>query len=837
MKNRLNKSVKFSKYSTKLIWLFFGTLSIGVWSFVGLESKRILDSQEKIAEQKTAFQAQAFSENTVSIIKRLNDYLLFIREEVVDENNSIEKGLLNIDEKIRKNSPFGYGDVTFQTAVVDKKGLVLYSSIDKNVKDKKIDLSSREHIRVQLDNLNKDDLFISKPVFGKVSQKWSIQFTRKVFNKKNEVIGVLVASLSPDQLTSKNSMDDSTVTSVFLEDGTFLSRWPNFQIAMGEKLKDLSFLSSQKNIGNYKKSSIVGEKTEKIFGFYRVPEYKLVFTVSVKEEDMISQAWPMQLHIIIGGLLVNIFFLILTLILHKSVKERNGTYLLLNKQFLMFSSAMEKINDGLAIYDEDDKLIFFNNQFVEMFPDIKDLIVIGQKFEVLLMAAKDKGYYSYMDNSDEAIKTRLEQHKKGTTNELYCWNNKWIRLEETKTTDGYIVSKRTEVTDLVQSKEEAISANIAKSKFLATMSHELRTPMNGILGMVHLLEDGAVDKQEELEYLQTIKSCGKDLLALLNDILDLSKIESGKMIIEKIEFNAESLLTEVIFLYNSLAQSKKINLTFEWFGPKNISYISDSNRLRQVLSNLITNAIKFTPEGGYVSLYGKEKTIGNKNFIVISVEDSGIGIPSDKLNLLFKPFSQVDSSTTRFYGGTGLGLSIVKNIVELLGGKVYVESEIGKGSKFTIEIEVVRELDDDIQLEKKEEKLSIINNQNIKEDYILIVEDVRVNRMVLEGILKKQGLNYISVQNGKEACDYLSENNWPIIVLMDMQMPIMSGIDATIKIREMELIKNRKRTPIIAITANAFEENREECIRVGMDEFVSKPLNVEELVGKINKFI
>lgn len=823
--------------STKLLGIIFVLLSLCIWFIVYLECSRIEESQIKIAEQRTLFQAQAFSQNTLSIIKRINDYLLYIRTDI-DEETNIEQALPHIDKKIKQNSAFGYGDIAFQTSVVDAKGIVLYTSIDPEIKNKHLDLSQREHIRTQLDNLDQDELFISKPVFGKVSQKWSIQFTRKIFDKNKNVVGVLVVSISPEDITTKNILPVNSSASIIFEDGSFLSRWPDFNLTIDKKVTSSPSLNTKLNAGNYIQASVV-DKNRRIFGFYKIPEYKLIFTIGQKESEVLAVAWEYKSHIIFSGAFTNLMLLLIVLLLQKTFTERDKVNLLLDTRNKILSSSMENMNDALAIFDEKGKLIFFNQQFLSTFIDICDDVFLGQDFETLLKKEIAAGYWNITDNKEEFINNRIEQHQNGTTNELHyiAKEDRWIRLEEKKTSDGLIVTRRIDLTDLVKSKDEAVKANLAKSTFLATMSHELRTPMNGILGMVQLLQMGEVSKAERDEYVETIKSCGLSLLSLLNDVLDLSKIESGKMVLEKLSFNPEELLRETIFLYKNLSDSKHIELTHSVHDiDTKMDYVSDPMRVRQILSNLLTNAIKFTKEGGKISIDCTETHKDDKTFLVFTVTDSGIGISKEKLNLLFKPFSQIDSSTTRIYGGTGLGLSIVKNIAELLGGCVKVESEIGQGSKFIVKIEVT-----------KTEKAVIVTSKSIIEShkeintteqnggYILVVEDVEMNQKIFEIAFLRSGYKYVCVNNGQEAVEYLKTHEWPMLITMDVQMPVMDGLTATSKIREMEDLLHRKRTPIIATTANAFEEDRVRCLDVGMDDFISKPINVAKLLEKVKK--
>ncbi len=830
----MNNFIENKINSTKTIWFIFIAITLSIWGLVYMECKRLEESQVNLANQRTLFQAKTVAQNALSVIQRVNDYLLYIRSEI-NETNDIEHALEHIDTKIKENSVFGYADFTFQTAVTDTKGMLIYSSIDGHGKSKPVDLSEREHIRVQLDNKEKDDLFISKPVLGKVSGKWSVQFTRKVFNQNKELIGVIVASISPLQLSSKEALPFNNSASIIFSDGTFLSRWPDFESAMGKKVTSSPSLNPNVQAGNYTHLSVV-DNEKRVFGFYKLQPYNLIFTVGQKEEQVLAEAKQLQSHVVLSAAFANIAILLIVLLLIKVFKQRDKALVELNQQHIILTTSVENMNDGLSIFDQNDKLIFFNQKFLELFNAEPGEIKVGMDFEELLQFARALDGLPTKEDKEALVKKLKKDHMEGRLiNEIFYIekDDKWIRTEEVRTQEGLLVTKHINVTNLVKAKDEAVNANLAKSRFLATMSHELRTPMNGILGMAQLLEMPGITEKDRLDYTETIKSCGSNLLSLLNDVLDLSKVESGKMMIEKVAFDVGLLVEETVFLYSSVAETKNIELSYSIDIDQDMYYLSDPMRIRQVVSNLVTNAIKFTSENGRVNIDCVDVKEKEKSFIKISVKDSGVGIPADKMDLLFKPFSQIDSSTTRIYGGTGLGLSIVKNIAELLGGKVEVISEEGKGSTFTVFFEVTK-LPKNKESSKKDEQVQKIRTDKQNNGYILIVEDVDMNKKLLEIALSKHGYKTDAVINGKEALEYLEKNEWPLLICMDVQMPVMDGLTATTKIRELEKSLGRKPTPILATTANAFEEDKTKCLDVGMNDFIAKPINVNHLIDKIH---
>ena len=367
-------------------------------------------------------------------------------------------------------------------------------------------------------------------------------------------------------------------------------------------------------------------------------------------------------------------------------------------------------------------------------------------------------------------------------------------------------------------KQEA-KANRSKQEFLFNMSHDIRTPMNAIIGFTSLAQSHLDDKELLDSYLKKISTSSEYLLSLINDILDMSRIESGKLKIEESHVNLPSILDDIRDIVSSNVQKKQLNFNIYTVDLKDENVLTDPLKLKQVLLNVVANAIKFTPSGGYVNLSLVQKDdSGNYDFIV---EDNGIGISKEFQEHIFEQFSREATSTVSRVQGTGLGLSISKAIVDMMGGSIAVESKSGKGSKFTISLRFK------VTDETTDNKIISSNNIIDTNKKILLVEDNELNYEIAKTVLEEAGFMVDGASNGKMAVDKASDNTYDVI-LMDIQMPVMDGYEAT-----KELRKLGNRAPIIAMTANAFSEDRNKAKEVGMDGYISKPIDVKTLVSTI----
>ena len=513
------------------------------------------------------------------------------------------------------------------------------------------------------------------------------------------------------------------------------------------------------------------------------------------------------------------------------------------EQVRKLSLVASKAKYGVIIADPQGCIEWVNRGFIQMTGYATE-DVCGKHLETLLEGPHVE---------PETIKTirRRMDHRRGISLEFpSCTKHGveyWMSLEidpvfdDNKELTNFIATQ-TNISDrkayeaeLQQAKEDSESANRAKSQFLANMSHEIRTPLNGILGFTELLRrtENEVSGKERQEYLEAISSSGRHLAALINDILDISKIESGFLQVERVPCSPHHLISEIVSVFRVAAQEKEINLEYRWeSGIPEIIY-SDPHRIKQLLLNLIGNAIKFTEQGAVLVVASLEEDDGAK-MLRLEVRDTGIGIPPEKLNAVFAPFAQADASMTRKYGGTGLGLSISKNIAEALGGKLSVTSEFGRGSVFAATI-AAGDLSDVTILDKPPaDVVGDIMSQEASGDQlsglkILLVEDGDSNRKLIRVTLARTGADMVTAENGKIALQLANQGEFDL-VLMDMQMPVMDGYTATRILRERGF-----EGPIVALTAHAMKGDRERCELAGCSGYLSKPIDMDDLIQTVSR--
>ena len=378
----------------------------------------------------------------------------------------------------------------------------------------------------------------------------------------------------------------------------------------------------------------------------------------------------------------------------------------------------------------------------------------------------------------------------------------------------------------IQHEQESKAATKAKSAFLANMSHEIRTPMNGVIGMIELVSRSKMNEQQK-DFISTAKRSAESLMIIINDILDFSKIEAGELTIERVEFDLEQIFTELIHDQRFLANKKGLKFELEKQYVQQVKVVGDPHRITQVLNNLLSNAIKFTESGSIIVQYGLN-TLDNHLHLNVVVTDTGIGVSDTSLPYLFDSFSQADMSTTRNFGGTGLGLAITKQLCELMGGGITAHSKLGEGSVFQFSVQLDTPDPVAAQKENIHATTSLADFSKLR---VLLVEDNFINQEVMIAILGSLKINVDVANDGLEAVTILThfQSSTFDLILMDCQMPNLDGYETTRRIRAGDAGELSSKIPIIALTANTMNSEREKCINAGMNEYLTKPINTNAL--------
>ena len=513
-----------------------------------------------------------------------------------------------------------------------------------------------------------------------------------------------------------------------------------------------------------------------------------------------------------------------------------------------FQLLLESASEGIVIASEFGVINMVNARLVSLFGYSRTEI-LGQSVEMLIPeqliephVQHRKHFVQHPQNRPMGTNLNLVGRRKNGTEFPIDLSLSYVRTRQGIVIMAFIadVTQRRQIEhDLAQARDQAMEASQLKSEFLATMSHEIRTPMNSIIGITELLMETSLD-EEQAKLAKLVKESGADLLNIINDILDTSKIEAGKLRLEYIDFDLLAEIEIVTAMMMVKANEKQITLTTNVATGVPQRVHGDQGRLRQILINLLGNAIKFTLKGMVELVIAVETLDEQQATVFFSIKDTGIGIPTEVQSQLFQPFMQADGSTTRKFGGTGLGLAICRKLVELMGGQIGVDSQDGVGSTFwfTVSYQLAdkAEIPKSVQVMPENMSNTITGQQTDKSaSKILLVEDNKVNTLIALKILDRLGYVADRVANGREALEALSHTPYSL-VLMDCQMPEMDGFEATHAIRTLEQ-KTGSHIPIVAMTANAMVEDRERCISAGMDDYISKPVDRAVLAAILERWI
>ena len=755
-----------------------------------------------------------------------------------------------------------------------------------------ISLADRDYFIAQRDRSQTAN-YMSLPVRNKGTGKWTFYISRRLDDAQGKLLGMVLVGLSVDAFVDyfdrvAQNLGEGASINLFRSDLTLLARSPRSDDLIGTVAR--SGAAHAVVVEQKKANAVVlvdskrlsdGDAVLRLGAVRATDSYPLV-TSLVVTSDLFLASWRRTTWLIAGVSGVSIVLLLLGIgVLVNNLKRRERAEAELRSREMHILGEQQRLqallrtaSDGIHILDEQGLLTMASETFLDMlgYPasavgtarvdqwDAQDPLEIILYRNAELIARQGRAVFETRHRRSDGRVLDVEISVSG------------IQIDG----KGYLYAASRDVSERKQ-KEEALrlamqaaqAANVAKSRFLATMSHEIRTPMNGILGMAQLLLMPGLQEQERHDYAQVIKNSGQSLLGLLNDILDLSKVEAGKLELEALPFSPRQLLQETTALFSAQASAKGLTLAPAWQGPQDARYLGDPARLRQMLSNLLGNAIKFTAQGT-VHVQARVLEAGSAaQQLEFSVTDTGIGIAPEKQALLFNPFTQVDASDTRKYGGSGLGLSIVRSLARQMHGDVGVSSTENQGSRFWFSVQApsapaaLQEPESEVFLPTPTPTPSVpaasasaalaaaplLSAERVPaadaapaqvpalesspaqgaastSALVLVVEDNAINRAVIEALLKRLAVRYVCVVNGALAVQAVMAKLAPALIFMDCQMPVMDGFEATQRIRQWERDSGAARVPIVALTAGAFAEDRARCLAVGMDDFLTKPIDL-----------
>jgi PAS domain S-box-containing protein len=684
------------------------------------------------------------------------------------------------------------------------------------------------------------DLADGRPSYAampvEADQAYFIPMALRLGNKANAVW--VVVALNPDYLLDRQSRYIQADTDQFqmarLDGAVLVSTQSS---AVGTAFAQPALLSRIQAV------EVGTSEDEQLTAFRTSMRYPFFITVDVGRNAILAD-WKRKTTLTLASTLAALMAVVLiTLLLMRRIRANEDAERLQQGTIRKLSQAMEQSPTGILIMNAEG-LVEYCNPFFCTLSGYTAADMLGKQPYFL-----DAGYtapetFKTLQTtlvagqiwSGEFVQRHRDGHEFTVSAVMAPLRDDTGRITHYISSEHDISAQKTLQRDLEVARDKAESATRAKSEFLANMSHEIRTPMNGVIGMTGLALDTDLDSKQR-HYLNTVKSSAESLLVILNDILDFSKIEAGKLEIERIPFDLSKLMDDVGIAMEFRTSKKGLTLACDLAPDLPAMVVGDAGRIRQVLVNLFDNALKFTRQGGITLRAQVGARKAGECELHWSVSDTGVGIAPEKQKLIFAAFAQADASTTRQYGGTGLGLAICARLVELMGGRIWVESNLGQGSTFHFTVRLGQVLASAAALPRPAVALpgsgsgplagAKPNAAHVNRPLlVMLVEDNAINQLVATSLLNKWGHTVVLAENGQESLDLYPTRAWDAI-LMDMQMPVMGGLEATAGIRSVEPADHH--VPIIAITANAMDTDREACLAAGMDDFLAKPLNAADL--------
>ena len=760
------------------------------------------------AQANGANLARAFTESLTRSVREVDQTLLFVRALIEREGRAVD-----LAPWIDKVDPRQV--LPLQIAATDRTGLVTMSNLRPVTG--RIDLSDRPHFRRFADR-PEDVLHISPPVLGRVSNRWSVQFVRMLRDRQGGFDGILVVSVPPNGLVRFADPAElgpgGTITVVGL-DGILRARTAAGTAHVLSGVASLHPALGRSDTQDTLTWSDPVDGVTRLESFRKVPGLPLLVSVGLSQDDVLGDYFHDMPRLLAAEVVLTALLAGLAFAGARDRREREEAQRLLER-------TLDSISQGITMVGRDGRVLVMNGRTTELldlparfgpgcpFADIVDWQCANDEFAPDAPFDPDvrglPSLYRRERPSGNVLEVRTHALDDGCTVRTYSDVTDWENAQR----------------DLRAARAAAEAANVARSQFLAVMSHEIRTPLNGILGVGDLLGDTALTHEQE-DYVLTIRESGRHLLALVNDVLDFSKIDRGALELETTPFALCPLLDSVRAILAPQAEEKGLNLIVEAAPDVPDWVLGDAQRVRQVLLNLVGNAVKFTAAGEVaLKIAATPQSAGWR--VEGTVRDTGIGIAPDIQSRLFTEFTQADGSVTRRFGGTGLGLAISRRLLEAMGGSIGVESTPGLGSTFHFNL-IVGRAPDGVAMPAPAPAPAAP-----KDLRVLVAEDNRVNRLVATRILHRQSYAVEAVEDGAAAVESVRGGDFDL-VLMDVMMPVMDGLAATRAIRALHGPAGQVR--IIGLTASVSPHNEASCRAAGMDGFAPKPVKPERLLDEI----
>ncbi|WP_165498293.1 ATP-binding protein [Siculibacillus lacustris] len=796
--------------STLLGLMLIACVWAGTHFYLRLDREKSLEA----AMANSANIARVFEEHVAQSVKEIDKTLLFLR-------HAWEADRVGFDLSAWTNNAYLLRDLTVQVALIGPDGRLVATNLTRA--PERVDLSDRPHFRAHL-GPDRDELYISAPVLGRVSGRWTVQLTRRLSNPDGSFGGVIVASLDPYRLSDffeQIDLGHEGAITLFGTDGVIRARGGIGTDLIGRSIvgKPLFEAFSRETSGSYLGDGTVSAG-RRLVSFRRMKDLPLVVTVGLAEQEFLADYLAIRRNFL-GAAAIATLLLLLVIgsgiehevrLIRARIAQRASEADVADKTQEL-EATLAHMSQGIVMIDPDERLR-----------------VVNRRAREFLRLPAGGGV-----RLPEAARAQIcGLQGRGAAAEFVLDDGTVIEHLATRLPDGATLHTLTDVTArkrheaiLAEARDRAESASRARTAFLATMSHEIRTPLNGVIGMSRLIED-CDDPAERSAHLDTMRHSAEHLLQIIDDILDVSKLEADRMAFEAIPFEVAEIVRASVEIVAPRAREKGIGLSAEMAPNVPPRVVGDPGRLRQILLNLIGNAVKFTESGGVsVTVEGAPVAGAAETFeLRISVADTGIGMAESDLCNLFQEFSQLDGSISRRFGGTGLGLAISRKLLEKMGGRVEVASLQGRGSIFTVILPA--------QIVAAVAPPSPVGPPTPPVDLgpldILLAEDNPTNTLVATRVLQKLGHRVTAVVDGQAAIDALASARFDV-VLMDVMMPRMDGLAATRAIRDGG--QTFADVPIVALTANTLDEDRERAFAAGVDGFATKPVSGERLTAAI----